>query len=94
MILRGKLNEFQSKVEAYLGMLNQLKVGLNVAEEERVEKPPELKKYEQTLALGLPVWQGGLQDQPHIWLEQVGIMRALLAVFQVADKTSSEKKDA
>lgn len=47
-----------------------------------MEKPAELRKYEQVKALGLPVWEGGLQDQPHIWLEQIGVIEATARLFE------------
>lgn len=66
-------------------MLNQLKAGLKVPREERVEKPEELKKYEQMKKLGLPLVAGGIQDQPHIWLEMIGVIENTRKVFNVED---------
>jgi len=71
-------------------MLNQLKAGLKIRPNEVVEMPPELKKYKQMKATGLPVWPGGLQDQPHIWLEMIGVIVAVEAVFARLEKAGKE----
>jgi hypothetical protein len=72
-------------------MLNQLKAGLRVAPDERQEKPDELKKYEQMKALGLPVWAGGVQDQPHIWLEMIGVIENTMKLFETLARTSEQQ---
>lgn len=54
--------------------------------------PPELKKYRQMKATGLPVWAGGLQDQPHIWLEMVGVIEAIQAVFDNLARANQPEK--
>lgn len=42
---------------------------------------------------GLPVWAGGLQDQPHIWLEMIGVIEAVQTVFDnIARANQPEKK--
>ena len=33
-------------------------------------------------ATGLPVWEGGLQDQPHIWLGQYGLIDKTFRLFE------------
>jgi hypothetical protein len=74
-------------------MLNQRKAGLKIRPDEVVEMPPELKKYEQMKATGLPVWDGGLQDQPHIWLEMVGVIVAMKRIFAELDKQAGESEE-
>jgi hypothetical protein len=75
-------------------MLNQLRAGLEVAPEERFGKPDELKKYEQMKALGIPVLAGGVQDQPHIWLEMVGVIENMLKIVALTQQsTSAQPKD-
>ena len=73
-------------------MLNQRMAGLKIRPDEVVQKPPELKKFEQMEATGLPVWDGGLQDQPHIWLEMVGIIVMVKNTFKrLAEANKPEK---
>jgi len=71
-------------------MLNLLRSGLKVAPDERREKPDELKKYEQMKALGLPVWAGGVQDQPHIWLEMIGVIENTIKLFEAMSRTQQQ----
>jgi hypothetical protein len=74
-------------------MLNQLKAGLKVRVEERVEKPAELVKYQQMKSTGLPLWAGGVQDQPHIWLYQVLVIEDVIEVFRKLDEASRPSKE-
>lgn len=37
------------------------------------DKPVAFALYEQCNKLGLPLVQGGIVDQPHIWLEQYAV---------------------
>jgi len=72
----------------YFGMLNQLRAGLKVRVEERVEKPVELIKYEQMKSTGLPLLAGGIQDQPHIWLLQIRVIENVVEVFRQLEEAS------
>jgi len=74
-------------------MLNQRKAGLKIRPEEVAEKPPELIKYEQMKVTGLPIWAGGLQDQPHIWLLMMGVIHNTLTIFEVIDRASSGQEN-
>ena len=73
-------------------MRNQVKAGLKIRPDQVVEKPPELRKLEQVEAMGLPIWDGGLQDQPHIWLEMVGVMMRVRDVFTAQAKASQRQE--
>jgi hypothetical protein len=66
----------------YLGMLNEVAIGLKIRPDRVVQMPPELKKYRQMEVTGLPIWEGGLQDQPHIWLEMMGVIAHIIKVFE------------
>ena len=63
-------------------MLNQLAAGLRLAPDERYEMPHELRKYYQMEATYLPVWEGGLEDQPHIWLQMLGVLTSTVKTFE------------
>lgn len=71
-------------------MLNQLRAGLRVAPEERFSKPDELKKYEQMKALGIPVWAGGVQDQPHIWLLEFSVIDNFVRLQETLNRASQQ----
>jgi hypothetical protein len=67
-------------------MLNQLAAGLKISVEERYEMPPELRLYYQMETLHLPVWAGGIQDQPHIWLQMLGAISSTVKTFEALRK--------
>lgn len=69
-------------------MLNQVNAGLKIRPENVVQKPPELRKFEQMETLGLPLWEGGLQDQPHIWLELIGVILRVRDIYRAPAKAS------
>lgn len=71
-------------------MLNEMKLGLKIRPENVVQMPPELKKARQMEATGLPVWDGGLQDQPHIWLEMLGVITHIRKVFDNLAKANQQ----
>lgn len=76
------LEDLQVDVANYLGMLNQLAAGLRLSVEERYEMPPELRKFYQMEATHLSVWEGGLEDQPHIWLLMLGVLSNTVKTFE------------
>lgn len=75
------MKDLESRLANYLGMLNQIKAGLKIRPQDAVEIPPELRKYRQMKQTGLPLWEGGLQDQPHIWLEMLGVIESVVRTF-------------
>lgn len=40
-----------------------------------VSKPTALIYYEMTIELGIPLVDGGIMDQPHIWLQMIGVIK-------------------
>jgi hypothetical protein len=81
-LLAEAVDGLQVDVANYLGMLNQLAAGLRLAPEERYEMPPELRKYYQMQETGLAIWEGGLDDQPHIWLQMLGVLSSTVKTFE------------
>jgi hypothetical protein len=71
-IIAGKLDELRKALDEYYGALTMLKEGMSV----RIpEKPDALKLLEKCEAFGIPLVAGGLLNQPHIWLLEVGVIR-------------------
>jgi hypothetical protein len=61
------------------------------------DKPEALEKLEQCEALGIPLVSGGVMDQPHIWLMEVGVvvkMRATFAMIEAASQAQDGGEDA
>jgi hypothetical protein len=74
----GKLTELEEALIDYFGAQNMLTEGMVV--DPMPEKPEALTKYEQCRDLGVPLVAGGLQDQPHIWLLEIGVIRNVLEI--------------
>lgn len=87
------LDSLQVDVANYLGMLNQLAAGLRLAVEERYEMPPELRLYYQMESTHLPLWEGGLLDQPHIWLQMLGVLRSTVDTFEALRKQNAIRNE-
>jgi len=49
-----------------------------------------LIRYEQCEAMGIPLVQGGLLDQPHIWLMEYGIVKHALLIWEAMQSRPSE----
>lgn len=69
-ILGGILKDLEAELDNYYGSLNEIRLGVS---HEVPQKPTALIYYEQTKELGVPLVEGGLVDQPHIWLQQYAI---------------------
>jgi hypothetical protein len=69
--LRQALDRLRDEIRDYYGALNEIEMGLKPAR--MPEKPEALVLYEQCQTLGIPLVQGGVRDQPHIWLMEVAV---------------------
>ena len=69
-ILGGKLDKLRDEIGNYFGTANERAQGLNP---EKVEKPEAFRLYEQINAMGTPLVQGGIRDQPHIFMMEYRI---------------------
>jgi len=65
------LEALRDALQEYFGVLSSIKEGLPV--KAVPEKPEALIKYDQCKAMGIPLVEGGLRDQPHIWLYEYAI---------------------
>jgi hypothetical protein len=75
-------------------MVNQQNAGIRLAPEDQVEKPDELKLYEQMRETGLPLVAGGLMDQPHIWLDMLGVIKNTLALNEALNRANAQATKA
>ena len=60
--------------------------GLNV---KIPEKPEALVLYQQCKTLNLQLVDGGLVDQPHIWLQEVAVITDIEALYEVMRQKSN-----
>jgi hypothetical protein len=81
--VRDTLEKLTQELEDYLGSINELKDGLR---KDLLPKPAELILYELVKSTGLPLVQGGLLDQPYLWLRQWEIIETVKKVYSALDK--------
>lgn len=63
-----RLDELETAIDEYYGMLNLIKNKITPKGEEIVEKPEALSLYQMCKEMGIPRVSGPLEDQPYIWL--------------------------
>lgn len=56
---------FREEIDAYFSSVANKENRLGG---EVLPKPTILMEYEQTRSMGIPYWEGGLSDQPHLWI--------------------------
>ena len=82
-LLEERLQELETALHNYFGAVNELAMdhpGLNV---EVPEKPQALVLYQQCKSLGFHLVEGGLVDQPHIWLQEVAVVADIEALYDM-----------
>ena len=87
--IEGKLVELEKALHDYHGALNELAAGINV---KPPEKPEALVLWHQCQATGLPLVEGGLLDQPHIWLQEVAVIINTEALFRRLSEAQTTSK--
>jgi hypothetical protein len=84
----GGLDKLREYLEEYFGAISQAKAGLNV----EIPVPPDaFVKLQQCRALGLPLYDGGLMDQPHIWLLEIGVIENVQRIFDALEQRNAEE---
>lgn len=68
----GSINEYQALVESQPNLASTITIP---------DKPTSLILWEQCQAFGLPLLSGGVADQPHLWLEEVAVIRQTQQLF-------------
>lgn len=58
-------------------------MGMRLDPEHPLDKPEALALLEQCEALNLPLKAGGLEDQPHIWIREVVLVKQVRNIFTV-----------
>jgi len=74
----------------YFGQANERAEGIKVTEEERVDKPKALTRYEQIQELHIPYVDGGLMDQPYLWMQQHGVIKSFLVEWNATQKALAQ----
>lgn len=68
----GALNEVKALSESNPTLVSSVKVP---------DKPEAMVLWEQCQAFSLPLVEGGLLDQPHLWLEEVAVLKEVREAF-------------
>lgn len=74
----------------YYGTLNEVKLGLEVP---MPEKPEAMILYEQCAEFGIPLVEGGIMDQPFIWLQEYKIVadfKKQMELFELLQAKAAE----
>lgn len=91
-LARG-LKDLEDALGDYYGTLNEVKLGLTV--EHRPVKPQALIYAEQMQLLGIPLVDGGVLDQPYIFMQEYKIVsdiQKLHAILEAANDDSNRSE--
>jgi hypothetical protein len=87
------LDELGIELDEYYGTLNEIRMGALSTPPK--PKPVPLQLYEMTKELGVPLVDGGVLDQPHIWLLMVGTIRQRESLWSsIIDNATQQKPSA
>ena len=78
-IVGGALADLRSAIADHYGALAEIREGLPVA---IPDKPDALVFYEMTIDMGIPLVNGGLRDQPHIWMMEYKICKNEVTIWE------------
>lgn len=89
--VEGELEKLRGELRNYYGTLNELREGLAAT---LPEKPEAMILWQQCKAMGLPVWRGGLMDQPHIFLLEIAVIREEELLFEIANNNAQPQDES
>jgi hypothetical protein len=69
----GTINELKTLTESQPNLASTIKIP---------DRPEALTLWEKCQWLGLPLMEGGLADQPHLWIEEVAVVRDIQELFK------------
>lgn len=81
-VLEERLKELETALHNYYGALNEAALGHPGLKVEIPEKPEALVLYHQCRTLGIQIVDGGLINQPHIWLQEVALVSNIEALYE------------
>jgi len=84
------LHDLDQSLWEYYGQLNERRAGVKIKPEDIVPKPAALVRYEQARDLGIPYVNGGLVDQPYIWMQEHGVIRAFLLAWDAVQAATNK----
>lgn len=86
------LKSLRAAIKEYFAVLSSVKDGLPV--KSMPKKPQALLMFDQCKAMGIPLIDGGLQDQPHIWLLEYAICQQERELNSIHQKAKNESTNS
>ena len=80
-----RLEKIRTEIQEYYGQLNEIRAGLKV--KNPIDKPGYLREWELCRERRVMKWEGGLDDQPYLWLREqeiIGQEATLMESFALA----------
>lgn len=94
MILEGELTDLRKRLDAYFGSQSESMLGFEsggtLEKPDVVEKPEMLRSLEQAESLGALPYSGGIEDQPHVWIQAIAVCRNARNIFFMSKKMSDD----
>ena len=86
--LSKKLEKLEAALRDYYGALNEIKMGIR---NKIPPRPKSLVEYERCQDLGLPLVEGGVMDQPYIWLQEIAVITEQKQLFELLEKRQRQQ---
>lgn len=91
LAISERLEKLEAALREYYGAINELEMGLKTKIPQR---PKSLVEYERCKALGLPLAEGGVLNQPYIWLQEIAVIIEQETLFEMLRKRSRGTPEA
>ena len=91
IILSERLKQLEAALGEYFGAINEIRMGLRT---KMPKRPDALVQYERCQALGLPLVDGGIIDQPYIWLQELAVIIEQETLFKLLEERQREMSSA
>lgn len=89
-ILARNLMKLREELQEYFGQLNEIAMGLHP--KKIAEIPEAFVRYRQRKDFGIPYVDGGLLDQPYIWVQEDGVISSFLKEWKTAPTKSKDEE--
>ena len=88
------MEELSAILWDYFGQQNELKERIKIAPEDLIRKPEALIRYEQSKELGIPYVEGGVVDQPFIWMQEHAVIAQFFIQWNAVQRALTESTNA
>lgn len=88
-LIKDILEKQTEQINDYFGSINELRAGV-IPIEKVPNKPGILAAVELIESTGLPLWAGGLMDQPHIFLMQQEMVLGLKDLWDAINAAADQ----